>query len=94
MQTAELSQRDSSNIMNDTIIFDEQTRRVTVVKTNGNTFIVASYDTTNDHRRGAFVLGDHGSRFRVSQETKAKVLKYFYPDDSLVYLKKHGYIAS
>jgi hypothetical protein len=75
----------------DTITFDSEKKRVTVVKANGNTYDIASYNS-KDHRRGAFTVGDI-SQFSVSQDTKARILKHFYPDDSLAYLKKHGYIA-
>jgi hypothetical protein len=78
----------------DKITFDQNTRRVEVVKTNGNTYTIASYDNAHQsHRRGGFVLGDISS-FRLSKRTTAKVLKHFYPDDSLNYLEKHGYIVS
>lgn len=79
----------------DRITFDDLTKRVTVEKRNGNIFLIASYDNAHSsHRRGAFVLGDHGSRFHLSKDTTARVLKHFYPNDSLAYLRKHGYIAS
>lgn len=77
----------------DTITFDAEKRHVTIVKANGNTYEVASYDNAHQsHRRGAFVRGDVPS-FKVSKDTMARTLKHFYPDDSLAYLRKHGYIA-
>jgi hypothetical protein len=80
--------------MKDTITFDAEKRIVTVVKANGNTYEIASYDNaTKTHKRGAFTRGDIGN-FNVSKDTMARVLKHFYPADSLNYLKKFGYIAS
>jgi hypothetical protein len=78
----------------DTIEFNPTTKRVTLKKANGNTFEIASYDNAHvSHRRGALVIGDC-VRFKVSEDTKSRILKHFYPEDSLAYLKKHGYIAS
>jgi hypothetical protein len=78
----------------DQVTFDAEKRRVTLVKANGNTYEICSYDNAHhSHRRGAFTRGDI-SNFRCSKRTKSKILKYFYPEDSLRYLEEHGYIAS
>lgn len=66
--------------------------KVTLTRPDGRTYTFASYQS-EDHRRGAFVIGDL-SHFSIPKRLKAKVLKFFYPDDSLAYLMKHGYIAS
>ena len=80
--------------MRDTITYDPKSRHVTIIKANGNTYHIASYDNAEtSFQRGAFVIGDVPS-FKVSEDTKARVLKYFYPDDSLRYLRKYGYIAN
>jgi hypothetical protein len=77
----------------DDVCYDTQTNRVTITKVNGNTYTIASYnDAHRWHKRGAFVVGGV-SYFKVSRRTKARALKYFYPDDSLTYLEKYGYIA-
>ncbi len=77
----------------DTITFDREKRIVTLVKANGRTYEIASYDNAHQsHRRGAFTRGDIVN-FRVSDRTKAVILKHFYPEDSMKYLKEHGYIA-
>lgn len=68
--------------------------KVTLTRPDGRTYTFASYDNARDsHRRGAFVLGDL-PHFSIPKRLKAKVLKFFYPCDSLAYLEKHGYIAS
>lgn len=78
----------------DLVTYIPEQRRVRVVKANGNTYYIASYDNSHQtHRRGGFVVGDV-SGFRLSRDTKARVLRFFYPNDSLAYLRKHGYIAS
>ena len=78
----------------DSLSYDEDSKLVTVERKDGRTYTIASYENAHlSHRRGAFVLGDIPS-FRLSKRTTAHVLKYFYPDDSLNYLEKHGYVAS
>lgn len=78
----------------DKLTFDADKRRVTVERKDGRFYNIASYDNAHQsHRRGAFTVGDI-SNFHLPRLTVVHVLKFFYPDDSLRYLTKYGYIAS
>lgn len=83
-----------SNTKEDKIVHDEATGRITVTTWDGREYILCSYQNTHlTHQRGAFTLGDISS-VKMRKATKLKVLKMFYPDDSLRYLAEHGYIAN
>lgn len=67
--------------------------RVTVERKDGRSIMIASYDNAHhDHRRGAFVVGGVAC-YHLPKETEVRVLKIFYPEETLSYLRKHGYIA-
>lgn len=74
-----------------TITHDSDANRVSLINNNGTQFTIAPYHA-HDHRRGAFVVGDVHC-FKVSKRTLGKILQKFFPDCSLRYLEKFGYIA-